>query len=320
MHISKALEDSVMMKRVRELEIIKHFEFPSTFVKSRRTPTKEEIQELSRQYQKWRWNELVDLWYFRQVHKKPESAYRQAYCANCQTDIHYKNDKGKWHYRRPKVEINFRLFVAMCFHHISVYCTECGGQKEDMKVKDERLEMGIPMIYTHCMFNNWDQTWGEHAGRFLEAAQTFIENHKNFHGIFISGAAGTGKTRLASSIMNELHVKYEGTFKMRFETLHQLAKEGRDGKKNYRTEYVEPYDLMCIDEITKENIGYEFGQYVYPIIDERVKAGKKTIVTTNIELQSGYLESDNGYLQRLGDRFKEFIRCSSFGQPSQRGK
>lgn len=261
-------------------------------------PTKEELEEIGVEYAGCGHIENYKLFYFKKYYPGSQSDYNQCQCAKC----------------RIIFRIPFDLFVTLCFAHYYMLCPDCQKSTESVKDRKNQQYIGIPVNHRGSDFDNWVAT-KDYQQRLIEGGRSFVDKFPNVHGLFLAGSTGTGKTRMACSVVNEILKKR--SIKVRFAEFHMIASQGR--MKDAEQKVYNKYDLLCIDDMTKDSIGMEFGQFIYPIINHRYHEGKPTIITSNMGLQKDWLKSTNEYLQRLGDRFKEFICRESFGQSSMRG-
>lgn len=296
-------------------EIKRRFAFPERInTTNLRHPRQEELDALSLDYPFWSAIEIRQLYYFRQVYQGNEADYSLDYCAICQKDRHYYHkDTNQWWYRRPKAKIPYRLFIDCCFRNIYIVCEECREAGGRISMKELKRQMGMPEKFLDADFANWD-TDQSYKSELLRTAKDYVNNYEKESGLLICGDAGTGKTRLVCMIMNAIHTKHPEKTKL-FVFMPTLAKAGR---KELNSKVYETVDLLCIDEITKESIGMEFAQYIYPIVQIRYENNKPTLITSNID-RKDWISHENMYCQRIGDRFKDFVYRSTFGHKSQRG-
>jgi DNA replication protein DnaC len=204
-----------------------------------------------------------------------------------------------------------------CFGNYDILCPKCDFKQAEYADREGLMGIGIPYDFIDATMDNWkiDLPFQK---TMLEGAQTFIRDYNEQKGLLLSGATGTGKTRLACTVMAQLFKHFEGHVKMKFVSFHTLIQKSNMNDADFQA--LTSVDLLCIDDFVKKNVGFEFGKIVYPLINERFHNNKPTIITTNMNLDDDMLNSDDDNLQRLGDRFKDFTRRETFSEPSQRGK
>jgi DNA replication protein DnaC len=181
-------------------------------------------------------------------------------------------------------------------------------------VETQSKIINLDQEYQDARFANWivREDWQQ---GILDSAKKFVDSLRDQRGYFIAGGAGTGKTRIVCTIINELQRRLGVDYKMIFLKYSTLLIEAR--KKGDPMKYMS-YDLVCIDDLTKEGVGMEFAQYVYPLIESRYANKKQLLITSNMALETWLGHSDN-YVRRLGDRFRNFMRRATFGKESMRG-
>lgn len=170
----------------------------------------------------------------------------------------------------------------------------------------------IPKRYCNNTFDNFSFDQYESNRRELvidifKKAQYFVENYdKNEQGkgIYLySASRGVGKTRLVTTIANELMNKYR--LNIRFSTSLEILntiKGTFDDKKQSEKEYLDALidcDLLIIDDFGTEKAKEWSDERWYTIINARYQDCKPTIYTSNVSI-------DNlGYESRIKDRMRE---------------
>lgn len=271
-----------------------------------RQPTVLGLEDLRNKYTNWTDVELINLWYFRQLREEPDDYYTYAYCSHCQSDVF----SGV-----PKAQIPFRLFVSACFTNYYILCDECQKKKDEKYWEKSITGVGLPLEFQSATFENWStaEKWQYYL---LGTAKHFCERYDRVPGLFLAGSTGTGKTRLAVTVMNELKSR-KSDIGMKFARFSDLARLGRS-RNNDIEQYIN-VELLCIDDIILAGIGYEWAQYVAPIIMNRYADRRSTIITTNIA-HNEWLQSSDRYMQQIGDRLKDFMCRTTSGERSMRGE
>ncbi len=78
------------------------------------------------------------------------------------------------------------------------------------------------------------------------------------------------------------------------------------------------YDILVLDELSVEGIGFELNQILYTILNERWSNNKITIVTMNLKMESMF-ESKREDVKKIADRFMDYLKKYT-GDKSYRGR
>lgn len=141
--------------------------------------------------------------------------------------------------------------------------------------------------------------------RYREARLAdFPARYRNLQGgLYLTGPAGTGKTRLAAAILRQVLVEEDtgGVFGPQFievpELLLDIRGTFRDGSERTEEGLLAEYansDLLILDDLGAEKPTEWVTQTLYLLINRRYGSEKRTIITSNL----GLSELGN----RLGDR------------------
>lgn len=132
----------------------------------------------------------------------------------------------------------------------------------------------------------------EIADNVKEVADRFVKTYEqNTMGkglYFYSNTKGSGKTRMALSIANEIAYRYEASIK--YMTVHQLTTsiQSTFKDKNNTGEAIEDslieVDFLILDDLAVENTTQWSEAILYNIIDKRNDLKKLTIFTANIPI------------------------------------
>lgn len=156
-------------------------------------------------------------------------------------------------------------------------------EKRQEDFKDALRKSGIPYEYwgtdlDEITFN--DKTNNE----TLRQARLYAENFESVRhegvGLFFYGETGTGKTHLASAVLQALMPEVRGKYTMLWKLIHEVKCAG------FGEDPLQPYmqaPLLVIDEI-----GVQFGSKfeetsIYPLIDHRVTNRLPTIFISNVQ-------------------------------------
>lgn len=195
---------------------------------------------------------------------------------------------------------------------------ECRCGIRQRQIMDSRLSFAnIPESYKDVRMNNFNENAYIDAGSrnkihtAVRAVNYWFNNFETMKergmGLYLySERKGSGKTRMAASIANEL--LYGKGIQVKFATSLQILKEIKASWDNRDREYSESklLDFLCTSEIliiddfgteqTKDWIGERF----YQIINSRYVDKKITIFTSN--LRPGLLEYDDRIINRIKER------------------
>lgn len=148
---------------------------------------------------------------------------------------------------------------------------------------------------------------------WLENVESMVERGKGLY--IFSSTKGSGKTRLAVSLANELMEKYKYTVK--FATTVQIINEIKatwDSDKSESTllkQLIET-DILVIDDFGAEDVKGWVSERFYHVINGRYVDRKPTIFTSNANLEQ--LEYDD----RISNRIKETCFLIPFPEESVR--
>ncbi len=151
-------------------------------------------------------------------------------------------------------------------------------------------------------FSNDDGKNPEISNFARQYAEHFETARENNHGLLLYGETGTGKSFFAGCIANALIDRGYSVFATNIIRLQNQLFHAED--KNSILGEISRYDLLLLDDLGAErNTSFSIEQ-VYSIIDERYKANKPLIATTNYSPQ--YLQSlQDVEHRRIYDRIAE---------------
>ncbi len=152
---------------------------------------------------------------------------------------------------------------------------------------ERRIESsGIPKRYLSSTFETF-QTKPETQNALAAAtlyAKKFMEFADGGQGLIFTGNTGSGKTRLATAIGNELLIDGYTVKFTSFNSLIDHINYGDDYGKT-EAETIKKYQmcrLLILDDICVTNVSDRWKRVLYSIVDYRVNELKPTIYTTNI--------------------------------------
>lgn len=191
---------------------------------------------------------------------------------------------------------------------------DCGTYEK--KILQNQLQFAeIPDMYKECNFGNLKSSvyqFPESKGIFIQAAKTvkywiknIVQMQKEGMGLYIySKEKGSGKTRFACSMANELMEKHQKAVK--FTTSLRILDEIKDSwgtrkdvSENKLIENLVRADILIIDDFGTESSKEWINNRFYEIINGRYVDKKITIFTSNYPIK------DLRYDERITDRIIE---------------
>ena len=149
--------------------------------------------------------------------------------------------------------------------------------------KKERLfsRAHVPFTYRHDSFSTYTVT-GDN-GAAVEAAKWSLQDG-NRRGLFLYGAPGTGKTKLAAIIANEKAGHGEQVL---FSSVPDFLADLRASyRKDTATETMDlARDITCLilDDLGAERLSDWVGEQLFCLLNHRYNEGLQTIITSNYE-------------------------------------
>lgn len=145
--------------------------------------------------------------------------------------------------------------------------------------------------------------------RITQAMQKYVENYpelrKTGQGLLLYGEVGRGKTYAAAEVANALLDKGYSVLMTKFKRIENTIFGMSEDKQKYY-DSLNRFDLLILDDLAAERKTEYMQEIVYNIIDDRYRAGKPMIITTN--LTSAELKNPQDIMsKRIFDRVME--RC-----------
>lgn len=227
------------------------------------------------------------------------------YCSKCGTK------------KQTRVTIAGKEKIMFCL-------CKCGAEKakaEEAAEKEKRRVQRIRELRTHGIldteirkysFNNAEIT--ENLKKCKKYVENFVEMLKNNNGLLFWGRPGAGKTFAAGCIANALIDKSVPVLVTSFPRILNGGYDKTDVLKSMRE-----YDLVIIDDLGVERESSYAKETVYMVIDERYKANKPMIITTNLSY-SDIQRPKNIELSRIYDRILGVCVPVCFSGESRRVK
>ena len=163
---------------------------------------------------------------------------------------------------------------------------------------------------TACRFGT--ATMSDEIVKCKRYADAWDDMRRENNGLLLWGNTGNGKTFAAACIANEL---IDRGIPAMITSFPRILNAGYD--KQEIIEQVHFYPLMVIDDLGAERSSEYAMETVYTVIDERYKAKKPLIVTTNLTLDELCRPKDMAY-QRIYDRILEMCTPLVFKGDSMR--
>ncbi|MGL5716163.1 MAG: ATP-binding protein [Cetobacterium sp.] len=164
----------------------------------------------------------------------------------------------------------------------------------------------------------------EFVEKFKKYSQKFKKALEENVGILMTGLPGTGKTFYANCIANEIQEKGYTVLSFNLSGYLRKIQEDFNNKKDFVSEEekllyaTREVDLLVIDDLGSEKLSEWGMEKIYNLIDERYKARKPIIITTNMNKNT--LEDHllvNGS-DKLLDRIKSMTTPFIFDWESRR--
>lgn len=206
------------------------------------------------------------------------------------------------------------------------YPCDCVDITNNQTLKNHRKFASVPQLYADADFSNfqikiYQQVNSlERASVALRDSKAFVQNFEKFDekglGLYIySDARGSGKTRLASSIANELmkkdvRVRYESANKI----LSEIQKAWSDtgvSENAILKNYIEPR-VLIIDDFGARSGKDWMDEKFLMIIDARYQSNKVTIFTSNYEVERLPFHD-----MRIIDRLSDVNRFHNIRMPDE---
>ena len=171
--------------------------------------------------------------------------------------------------------------------------------KEEIQKKRKHFEQMIRQFYIQNYSSKRIQDYQfknliitENNKKEIEIAKDFTEkciNKNQKNGLIITGKSGTGKTHLATAILNELTEKYMLVLIGRLILLLDAIKDTFKDFSSKEKDIIELYskvDMLIIDDLGTERISSWALEKLYTIIENRNENKLPIIVTTRFDKES----------------------------------
>lgn len=158
---------------------------------------------------------------------------------------------------------------------------------------------GVPLEFRQARLSNFDPLPGNQAA--VRAAKACLRDGRD---LFLVGPVGSGKTRLACSVLNEHHdATRSGRFLRVASWLDELRLSGDDRSEELQVrERMAAVPMLVLDDLGLQTPSQFANLELAKLYDARWDRGVRTIWTSNLALSCGkYDPSDPNRPQTLGE-------------------
>jgi DNA replication protein DnaC len=155
------------------------------------------------------------------------------------------------------------------------------------RAKRSKFADGVPVGFDAARLENYRDRQGNALA--LAAAREWLEGKRS--DLYLWGGVGSGKTRLACSLLNEAHARGQGAYFVRVPFLMLLQLQGMDdpekkAEANAILDKCMKADPIVLDDIAGAENASDFSRRVIvTLYDQRIDHGLRTIWTSNVNLQ-----------------------------------
>ena len=171
-------------------------------------------------------------------------------------------------------------------------------KREAEEARRRKADLIVDNALRNCRFD------GAIESKELKAAKRYADKFDKLYednvGIIMTGETGTGKSFAAACIANQLNDGDRRAFMISMARLMNVSFEERDKI----LDYFRTCDLVIVDDLGTERITDFALERAFQFIDERYKAQKPLIVTTNLTADAMKSVSDLS-LRRIYERILE---------------
>lgn len=176
----------------------------------------------------------------------------------------------------------------------------------------------IPPAFENCTFDNYEIYAGESQQKIVNNLKAFAKRFNdaksaNVSGILI-GPTGTGKTHLASAVINEL---IKNGFTAVFVTMSDITNRLRatfNDKNKSKEEVIQQFvdiDLLVIDEAGISPSNFDRNE-IFDIINRRYSLKRPVLVTTNLLADLKNTVGDRVYSRLQQGKFVQVLNWEDY--------
>ena len=212
-------------------------------------------------------------------------------------------------------------------------CQKChwelkAAEQKKADARNEALKaLSIPREHLGANFSTWrlvgDDALKARMSNILNFSQNYAKTYRRGHAnILLSGNTGTGKTKLACIIANEIIRAKNGKLNVIFKRSADIQREIKQCWDRSSQESDVVYinrlgraDVLVIDEVGQGDTGYsdhaadKDRERLSDLIDQRYKAGLPTIITTNLPQADFYAHVGHRAADRLAQNIV-YVACN----------
>lgn len=217
-----------------------------------------------------------------------------AYCAKCHTP------------KQTTVTVDGVQYKPYCLCECKRAELDAEHEKYKQRLLQERKKIvfGENSELLNATFENDDGKDPKTTGRTKKYAEKWAEMLKENIGILLWGGVGNGKTYFSAAIAHKVLEQGYSVYMTSFPVLNkQLSGFTVDDKAAFIRHMCEK-DLLVIDDLGTECDSDYSLELVYSVLDERYRAGKPLILTTNLSATEIKQSTDMRY-RRIYDRITE---------------
>lgn len=195
--------------------------------------------------------------------------------------------------------------------------------------RKRRARAGVPARFQDADLGNWETDLPGQR-KVLDISRYYLEKFPELRrrgsGMVFFGPAGTGKTRMACSVINELADRGVDAFYTKFPTVLNRLRRTYNGKSFEAADRVETresivedlvsYDILALDELASVSGSADEVGLIYDVIDGRYEEARPTIVATNLNRTAMVALLTDRLVDRLADQRGAFV---AFDWDSRRG-
>ncbi len=152
------------------------------------------------------------------------------------------------------------------------------------------------------------------AKQNLDFCKKYAKNFKNEEkGLFMYGGAGLGKTFLSVCIAKEViddggYVIYNSAVTMFGNYMDYIFNRISSPEARKEIESLKECDLLIIDDLGAEATNNQMTAFLFELLNDRILAGRKTIINTNYNLS----EIAKTYSERIHSRLMQYFDIMNF--------
>lgn len=194
---------------------------------------------------------------------------------------------------------------------LPVVC-RCEREAElEQKKQDEREQFLAGLRYLRSLVDAQTAKWTfetdkDSCGKISAALRKYVrqwdEMKRSNMGILLYGNKGVGKSYYASCLVNAIEEKSETSAMV--STASLMATIQGTWERQSVIDALCRFQLLALDDLGAERDTSYSAELMYSVIDARYRAGKPTVVTTNIDLDDMEKETDL-WRSRIYDRVIE---------------